>query len=220
MRGVQVSGDRRPRRLRPALHRCSPRLRRRVQALLNSFLPRKRAISQMRDPRHRRPGAAVRLTYKSDRDLPGGVVEVGESHPPGGRSRGHRGARAHDRARSPAAHRLAPPVGRLGRRPVPGLRRRRPRSVSISPTIVQQTREIAGASFCDLDEIRAHCADYTARRIESALRNLDSPGPTYVGSRGRRWPERAASRSRLRRAPAQRPAVRRRSAHRRKPATR
>ncbi len=49
------------------------------RALLNSFLPRKRAISQMlvRD----RDGRVLlcRLTYKQDWDLPGGVVEVGES---------------------------------------------------------------------------------------------------------------------------------------------
>ena len=49
------------------------------RALLNSFLPRKRAISQMlvrdRDDRV----LLCRLTYKQDWDLPGGVVEVGES---------------------------------------------------------------------------------------------------------------------------------------------
>ena len=52
------------------------------RALLNSFLPRKRAISQMlvRD----RDGRVLvcRLTYKQDWDLPGGVVEVGESPQP------------------------------------------------------------------------------------------------------------------------------------------
>ena len=49
------------------------------RALLNSFLPRKRAISQLlvRD----RDGRVLicQLTYKRDWDLPGGVVEVGES---------------------------------------------------------------------------------------------------------------------------------------------
>ena len=49
------------------------------RSLLNSFLPRKRAISQMliRD----RDGRVLvcQLTYKTDWDLPGGVVEVGES---------------------------------------------------------------------------------------------------------------------------------------------
>ena len=49
------------------------------RALLNSFLPRKRAISQLlvRDLDDR--VLLCRLTYKQDWDLPGGVVEVGES---------------------------------------------------------------------------------------------------------------------------------------------
>ena len=49
------------------------------RSLLNSFLPRKRAISQMlvRDEEER--VLLCRLTYKRDWDLPGGVVEVGES---------------------------------------------------------------------------------------------------------------------------------------------
>ena len=49
------------------------------RSLLNSFLPRKRAISQMlvRDPEGR--VLLCQLTYKRDWDLPGGVVEVGES---------------------------------------------------------------------------------------------------------------------------------------------
>ena len=49
------------------------------RALLNSFLPRKRAISQMlvRDGDGR--VLLCQLTYKQDWDLPGGVVEVSES---------------------------------------------------------------------------------------------------------------------------------------------
>ncbi|MGH3444750.1 MAG: GNAT family N-acetyltransferase, partial [Nocardioidaceae bacterium] len=49
------------------------------RAMLNSALPRKRAIAQLlvRDPDDR--VLLCRLTYKADRDLPGGVVEVGES---------------------------------------------------------------------------------------------------------------------------------------------
>ena len=49
------------------------------RALLNSFLPRKRAISQLlvRDAAGR--VLICQLTYKRDWDLPGGVVEVGES---------------------------------------------------------------------------------------------------------------------------------------------
>jgi hypothetical protein len=47
--------------------------------LLNSFLPRKRAISQMLIRTEDRRVLLCRLTYKNDWDLPGGVVEVGES---------------------------------------------------------------------------------------------------------------------------------------------
>ena len=49
------------------------------RALLNSFLPRKRAISQMLVRDHDGRVLLCQLTYKSDWDLPGGVVEVGES---------------------------------------------------------------------------------------------------------------------------------------------
>ncbi|HWU32446.1 MAG TPA: NUDIX hydrolase, partial [Marmoricola sp.] len=47
--------------------------------ILNAFLPRKRAIGQMliRDTEGR--VLLCELTYKSDHDLPGGVVEVSES---------------------------------------------------------------------------------------------------------------------------------------------
>ena len=52
--------------------------------LLNSFLPRKRAISQMLIRARSEAGGddlvlLCQLTYKNDWDLPGGVVEVGES---------------------------------------------------------------------------------------------------------------------------------------------
>ena len=63
------------------------------RALLNSFLPRKRAISQMlvRDPDGR--VLLCQLTYKQDWDLPGGVVEVGESPQLAVGPRGRGGAR-------------------------------------------------------------------------------------------------------------------------------
>ena len=96
------------------------------RALLNSFLPRKRAICQMllRDDDGR--VLLCQLTYKQDWDLPGGVVEVGESPQlAGGREvEEELGLRRSRRAAAP--DRLAPPVGRLGRRAVPGLRRRHP----------------------------------------------------------------------------------------------
>ena len=48
------------------------------RALLNSFLPRKRAIAQMLVRDNDGRVLLCRLTYKQDWDLPGGVVEVGE----------------------------------------------------------------------------------------------------------------------------------------------
>jgi 8-oxo-dGTP pyrophosphatase MutT (NUDIX family) len=50
-------------------------------------------------------------------------------------------------------------------------------------TIVRQEREIRSAGFFTIAEVREKCADFTARRIESALRNLtESPGPSYTES--------------------------------------
>jgi hypothetical protein len=49
--------------------------------------------------------------------------------------------------------------------------------------IVRQEREIRSAGFFTLDEVREKCADFTARRIESAMRNLtDNPGSPYTES--------------------------------------
>ena len=58
---------------------CLPHEPEGFRALLNSFLPRKRAISQMLVRDHDGRVLLCRLTYKQDWDLPGGVVEVGES---------------------------------------------------------------------------------------------------------------------------------------------
>ncbi|WP_110182555.1 NUDIX hydrolase [Nocardioides solisilvae] len=151
------------------------------RALLNSFLPRKRAISQLllRDPSGR--VLMCRLTYKRDWDLPGGVVEVGESP------------------------QLA--VGReveeeLGLVVAPGrllLTDWLPSwggwddalclvfdggvvEESVLETVVREEREIAGVQFCAPDEVRRHAADFTARRVEAALAALaDGPGYTESG---------------------------------------
>jgi hypothetical protein len=49
--------------------------------------------------------------------------------------------------------------------------------------IVREEREIKSAGFYTLDEARELCAEFTARRIEAALRNLsDRPGPPYTES--------------------------------------
>ena len=103
------------------------------RALLNSFLPRKRAISQLlvRDPDDR--VLLCNLTYKRDWDLPGGVVEVGESPQVAVAREVEEELALAISGRSAAAHRLAAALERLGRRPLPGLRRRRARILDRRP---------------------------------------------------------------------------------------
>ena len=141
---------------------------RHFRTLLNAFLPRKRGIAQMllRDPEGR--VLLCQLTYKQDWDLPGGVVEVGESP------------------------RLA--VGRevaeeLGLEIEPGallLTDWLPpwsgwddaiclvfdggvHEAAIVDRIVKQEREIASVAFLTMDEVHARATDFTARRIEAAV---------------------------------------------------
>lgn len=142
------------------------------RALLNSFLPRKRAIAQLlvRDPSGR--VLLCRLTYKQDWDLPGGVVEVHESP---------RVAVVREVAEE---LQLDLPAGELlltdwlpswsgwddalclvfdGGVHEP----------STTDRVVVQPREIRSAQFCTLEQIREHCADFTARRIEAALARVE-----------------------------------------------
>ena len=151
------------------------------RALLNSFLPRKRAISQMlvRDPDDR--VLLCQLTYKQDWDLPGGVVEVGES------------------PQIAVAREVEEELGLV----IPAgpllLTDWLPpwsgwddalclvfdggvHDASITETIVRQTREIRDAAFCTLDEVAERCADFTMRRVLSAVDNLDGKAPTYTES--------------------------------------
>jgi 8-oxo-dGTP pyrophosphatase MutT (NUDIX family) len=151
------------------------------RSLLNSFLPRKRAISQMLVRDHDQRVLLCRLTYKQDWDLPGGVVEVGESP---------QLAVARE-VEEELALQIAP--GRLlltdwlppwsgwddalclvfdGGQHDPNL----------LEGVVRQEREIRDAAFCTLDEVRARCADFTARRVEAALANLAGGGPAYTES--------------------------------------
>jgi ADP-ribose pyrophosphatase YjhB (NUDIX family) len=151
------------------------------RALLNSFLPRKRAISQMliRDPDGR--VLLCRLTYKQDWDLPGGVVEVGES-PQLAVSREVEEELA-----------LTIPAGRLlltdWLPPWSGwddalclVFDGGVHASSMVDDVVRQEREIRDAAFCTVEEARERCADFTARRIESALANVDGAGPAYTES--------------------------------------
>jgi len=151
------------------------------RALLNSFLPRKRAISQMlvRD----RDGRVLvcRLTYKQDWDLPGGVVEVGES-PQLAVSREVEEELA-----------LQIPAGRLlltdWLPPWSGwddalclVFDGGEHDAAITDDVVRQEREIRDAAFCTVDEVHERCAEFTARRIESALANLAGGAPAYTES--------------------------------------
>ncbi len=151
------------------------------RALLNSFLPRKRAISQLlvRDSADR--VLLCQLTYKHDWDLPGGVVEVGES---------------------PQLAVTREVDEELGLQ-IPGgdllLTDWLPpwsgwddalclvfdggvHEPDIMQRVVRQPREIRDAEFCTLDQVDERCADFTARRIRSAVANLGSGRPAYTES--------------------------------------
>jgi len=157
------------------------------RSLLNSFLPRKRAIGQMlirAEPDE--PGGDDRvllcqLTYKRDFDLPGGVVEVGESP---------REATGREVTEELALDISAgdliltdwlPPWGGWDDAVClvfdGGVHQ-----ADIVERIVKQEREIRGAAFHTLEEARELCADFTARRIEAALERLAGGGSPYTES--------------------------------------
>jgi 8-oxo-dGTP pyrophosphatase MutT (NUDIX family) len=138
------------------------------RALLNSFLPRKRAISQMLVRDHDSRVLLCNLTYKQDWDLPGGVVEVGESP-----------QLAVSREVSEELG-LTIPAGRLlltdWLPPWGGwddalclVFDGGVHDTEITDRIVRETREIRAAEFCTLDQAGERCADFTARRLEVAL---------------------------------------------------
>ena len=144
------------------------------RALLNSFLPRKRAISQMliRDPDDR--VLLCQLTYKRDWDLPGGVVEVGESPQLGVAREVEEELGLEIRPGALLLTDWLPPWGGWddalclvwdGGVHDPG----------ITDRIVEQAREIRSAEWATPDDVRARCADFTARRIEVALSRRSGP---------------------------------------------
>lgn len=151
------------------------------RALLNSFLPRKRAIAQLlvRDPEDR--VLLCRLTYKQDWDLPGGVVEVGES------------------PQRAAAREVEEELG-LGLPAGPllltdwlppwggwddalclvfdgGVH-----DAGVLDAMVAQVREIRTAEFCTPEQVHERTAEFTARRIQAALANVGSGGSPYTES--------------------------------------
>ncbi len=151
------------------------------RALLNSFLPRKRAISQLlvrdRDDRI----LLCQLTYKRDWDLPGGVLEVGES------------------PRLGAEREVTEELG-LEIEPGPllltdwlppwggwddavclvfdgGVH-----DAGVLDRVIRQEREIRSAEFLDSGQIAERAADFTARRISAALASAQGAGPPYTES--------------------------------------
>jgi 8-oxo-dGTP pyrophosphatase MutT (NUDIX family) len=151
------------------------------RALLNSFLPRKRAISQMliRDTAER--VLLCELTYKQDWDLPGGVVEVGESPQLAVGREVEEELGLTMEAGALLVTDWLPPWGGWddalclvfdGGTHDP----------TLAEDVVKQDREIRAAAFCTIDEVRDRAADFTARRVEAALANLKAPGPAYTES--------------------------------------
>ena len=152
------------------------------RALLNSFLPRKRAISQLlvRDQDGR--VLLCRLTYKQDWDLPGGVVEVGESP---------QLAVAREVEEELA---LQIPAGRLlltdWLPPWSGW----DDALCLVFDGGEHDASIAGGRSCGRSarsamrrsarsrRSRERCADFTARRVEAALANLAGRRPAYTES--------------------------------------
>ncbi len=150
------------------------------RALLNSFLPRKRAISQMLIRDHDGRVLVCQLTYKQDWDLPGGVVEVGESP---------QLAVAREVEEELGLTIAAGPLLLTDWLPPWGgwddalclVFDGGVHDPAITDTIVKQAREIRSAEFLTVEQARERCADFTARRLESALGNLGG-GPAYTES--------------------------------------
>jgi len=153
------------------------------RSLLNSFLPRKRAISQLLVRSTDGRVLLCQLTYKRDFDLPGGVVEVSESP---------QLAVAREVKEELGLTVEAGPLLLTDWLPPWGgwddaiclVFDGGEHDAGVVDGIVRQEREIRSAGFFTITEIREKCADFTARRIEAALRNLssDAPGPSYTES--------------------------------------
>jgi 8-oxo-dGTP pyrophosphatase MutT (NUDIX family) len=145
------------------------------RAVLNAVLPRKRVISQLaiRDAEHRL--LLCQLRYKPDWDLPGGVVEVGES------------------PRLAAGREVLEELALTVRPGALLLVDWLPawsgwddactlvfdggvHAADLAESIVPEPREIVTAQFCGQDAIRQRCAPQTARRALAAL--AAEPGRT------------------------------------------
>ncbi|CAN5211282.1 MAG: NUDIX domain-containing protein [Nocardioides sp.] len=151
------------------------------RSLLNSFLPRKRAITQLliRDTGGR--VLVCELTYKADWDLPGGVVEVGESP----RDAASREVSEELSLEVPAGELLLTdwlPAWSGWDDALCLVWDGGVHDASFIDPAVLEAKEIAAVHWCSPDEIREHCADFTARRIEAALARVAGSGQPYTES--------------------------------------
>jgi 8-oxo-dGTP pyrophosphatase MutT (NUDIX family) len=158
------------------------------RSLLNSFLPRKRAIGQMLIRSTDDRVLLCQLTYKRDYDLPGGVVEVGESPMLAvAREVEEELAITVEPGRLLLTDWLPPWSGWDDAICLVfdgGVH-----EPDVVDGIVREEREIKSAGFYTIAEARELCAEFTTRRIESALGNLSQqPGPSYTES-GRARPD-------------------------------
>jgi RimJ/RimL family protein N-acetyltransferase/8-oxo-dGTP pyrophosphatase MutT (NUDIX family) len=151
------------------------------RSILNSALPRKRGISQVlvRDTAGR--VLMCQLTYKRDWDLPGGVVEVGESPQLAGvRELEEELALTIDPGRLLLTDWL-PPWGGWDDAIClvfdGGVH-----DPSILATMVTEPREIRTAEFCTPDQVAERAADYTARRVAAALHAAETGTTAYTES--------------------------------------
>lgn len=157
------------------------------RSMLNSVLPRKRAIGQMLIRDHQDRVLLCSLTYKRDWDLPGGVVEVGESP----RIAVSREVEEELALTIPAGPLVLtdwlPPWGGWDDAVClvfdGGVH-----DGSIVDRVVREEREIQEARFLDPEQVRDRCADFTARRVEAALAAVRGEGPGYTES-GRAVPD-------------------------------
>lgn len=150
------------------------------RSLLNSFLPRKRAIAQSLVRDHDGRVLMCHLTYKTDWDLPGGVVEVGESPRLAAAREVEEELSITVEAGELVLTDWLPPWGGWDDA-VCLVFNGGVLDASVLDAAVLQDREIAGAAFCTPEEVRRHATDFTARRVEAALAALEG-GPTYAES--------------------------------------
>ena len=183
MRGaVEEPEGRRDRVVFARLHTDAPLHKSRgFRALLNSFLPRKRAIAQMlvRDPEGR--VLLCNLTYKQDWDLPGGVVEVNEA-PHLAVAREVQEELSLDITAGPLVLTDWLPPWSGWDDAVCLVFDGGVHAPALVDRIVPQAREIRAARFCTVAEVHELCADFTDRRIDSALRAVESGNATYTES--------------------------------------